>query len=59
MIEVIIKYQKKHGYPPNECELKRLTGLSRSTVRVRLQELEDSKQIKRVFVPPRGHYEVL
>jgi len=59
MLEVIKNYQDKHGYPPNECELTRLTGYSRNTVRAKLKELEKSKQIKKIVVPPRGHYEVI
>jgi len=43
MLEVIQKYQDKHGYPPNECELTRLTGYSRTTVRIKLKKLDEVK----------------
>jgi len=46
MLDTIKQFHQKNGYYPNEVQLTKLLGVSRGTVRRRMQELYDQKLIK-------------
>lgn len=56
ILNYIQSYTKKNGYEPNESELARELNTTRRTIRAKLAELESEGKIKKIHVPPRGHY---
>jgi len=59
MLEVIQKYQEKHGRLPTVSELARLEGVTRATIYERLEKLIDAGIIRKKDVEYNAGYELV